>query len=130
MNILKPVDIENEVRLALNDYFEVYCRPLPEEYGLPCLLVSCTGGTTRNEVDTFTVVIDARAETDASAYEILSNALGVLEEQANIQDGALRNVSINSLARWGSDPVRPDLKLCTATVLVVAHREAATIQES
>lgn len=130
MNILKPVDIENEVRLALNDYFEVYCRPLPEEYGLPCLLVSCTGGTTRNEVDTFTVVIDARAETDASAYEILSNALGVLGEQANIQDGALRNVSINSLARWGSDPVRPDLKLCTATVLVVAHREAATIQES
>ena len=101
-----------------------------EEYGLPCLLVSCTGGTTRNEVDTFTVVIDARAETDASAYEILSNALGVLGEQANIQDGALRNVTINSLARWGSDPVRPDLKLCTATVLVVAHREAATIQES
>lgn len=130
MNILKPVDIENEVRLALNDFFEVYCRPLPKEYGLPCLLVSCTGGTTRNEVDTFTVVIDARAETDAAAYEILSNALGVLGEQANIQDGALRNVSINSLARWGSDPVRPDIKLCTATVLIVAHREAATIQES
>lgn len=130
MNILKPVDIENEVRLALKDYFEVYCRPLPKEYGLPCLLVSCTGGSTRNEVDTFTVVIDARAETDASAYETLSNALGVLGEQANIQDGALRNVSINSLARWGSDPVRPDIKLCTATVLIVAHREAATIQES
>ena len=130
MNILKPVDIENEVRLALKDYFEVYCRPLPKDYGLPCLLVSYTGGSTRNEVDTFTVVIDARAETDASAYEILSNALGVLGEQANIQDGALRNVSINSLARWGSDPVRPDIKLCTATVLIVAHREAATIQES
>ena len=130
MNILKPVDIENEVRLALADYFEVYCRPLPEQYGLPCLLVSCTGGTTQNTVDTFTVVLDARAETDASAYELLSSALGVLEEQANRQVGALRNVMINSLARWGSDPARPDLKLCTATVLVVAHREAAEIQES
>ena len=130
MNILKPVDIENEVRLALTDYFETYCRPLPAQYGLPCLLVHCIGGTTRNEVDTFTVVIDARAETDASAYDILSTALGVLSEQANVQSGALRNVSINSLASWGSDPVRPDLKLCTATVLIVAHREAATISES
>ena len=130
MNILRPVDIENECRLALKDYFEVYCRPLPEKYGLPCLLVQCTGGTTRNEVDTFTVVIDARAETDATAYSLLSDALGVLAEQANIQDGALRNVSINQLARWGSDPVRPDLKLCTATLQVVAHREAATISES
>lgn len=130
MNILKPVDIENECRLALADFFEVYCRPLPEQYGLPNVLISCTGGSTRNTVDTFTVSIDARAETDASAYETLSTALGVLEEQANRQEGALRNVSINSLARWGSDPVRPDIKLCTATVLIVAHREAATIQES
>lgn len=130
MNILRPVDIENEIRLALTNYFQVYCRPLPANYVLPNVLVSCTGGTTRNEVDTFTVVLDARAETDASAYALLSDALGVLAEQANRQVGALRNVSINSLARWGSDPVRPDLKLCTVTVLVVAHREAATISES
>ena len=130
MNILRPVDIEDEIRLALTDYFEVYCRPLPENYGLPNLLVTCTGGTTRNEVDTFTVALDARGETDASAHALLSDALGVLAEQAKNQVGALRNVTINSLARWGSDPVRPDIKLCTATVLVVAHREAATIPES
>lgn len=130
MNILRPVDIEEEIRLALTDYFKVHCRPLPEHYDLPNLLISCTGGTTRNEVDTFTVVLDARGETDASAYALLSDALGVLAEQAKNQVGALRNVTINSLARWGSDPVRQDIKLCTATVLVVAHREAATISES
>lgn len=130
MNIKRPVDVENEIRLALTDYFETYCRPLPEHYSLPCLLISCTGGTTRHEVDTFTVVLDARAETDAAAYNLLSDALGVLEEQAKRQVGALRNVIINSLARWGSDPVRPDLKLCTATVLVTCHRETATISES
>ena len=130
MNILKPVDIENEIRLALTDYFETYCRPLPKNFSLPCLLISNTGGTSKDTIDTFTVSIDARAETDAAAYSFLSDALGVLEEQANRQVGALRNVTINSLARWGSDPVRPDLKLCTATVLVVAHREAATISES
>lgn len=130
MNILKPVDVENEIRLALKDYFDVYCRPLPENYPLPCLLITCTGGTTRHEVDTFTVVLDARSDTDASAYNFLAEALGALEKQANRQVGALRNVLVNSLARWGSDPVRPDLKLCTVTVLVTCHREETTITES
>lgn len=130
MNILKPVDVENEIRLALTDYFEIYCRPLPEEYGLPNLLVTNTGGSSKDTIDTFTVVIDCRAETDASAFDYLSKALGALEEQANRQVGALRNVSVNSLARWGSDPVRPDVKLCTITVLVTCHREETTITQS
>ena len=129
MNILRPIDIEEETRLALKDYFPTYVRPLPASYELPCLLISASGGTTRNEVDTFTLTLDARAETDADAYELLTTALGTLEQQAKNQFGALRNVIINSLARWGSDPVRPDLKLCTATVLVTCHREAYEITE-
>lgn len=129
MKVLIPADIENDCRLALAEYFETYCRPLPEKYG-DCILVQCTGGSSKNTIDTFTVVLDARAKSDAAAIDLLRNALGVLEEQANRQFRSLRNVTINSLARWGSDPVRPDLSLCTATVLVVAHREAAEIQES
>lgn len=124
MNILRPIDIEEQTRLALNDYFTTYVRPLPANYVLPCLLITATGGTSNNEVDTFTLTLDARAETDAEAYELLTTALGALEEQSRNQFGALRNLNINSLARWGSDPVRPDLKLCTATVLVTCHREA------
>lgn len=130
MNILIPVDVENEIRLALTDYFEIYCRPLPEKYGLPNLLVTNTGGTSKDTIDTFTVVIDCRAETYASACDYLNKALGVLQQRADEQFGALRNVTVNSLARWGSDPARPDLKLCTVTVLVTCHREAATISES
>ena len=129
MNILRPYDIEEQIRAALSQYFTAYVRPLPKSYTLPNLLITATGGTTGNTIDTFTVSIDARAETDAEAYELLSNALGALEVMAREQVGALRNVSINSLARWGSDPVRPDLKLCTATVLVIAHREAYEIPE-
>jgi len=122
MNILKPVDIEEELRLALDPYLTVYARPLPASYALPNILISATGGTTAETIDTFTVSVDARAETDADAYDTLSNALGIMEQQAREQFGAIRNVTINSLARWGTDPVRPDLKLCTATVLVTAHR--------
>ena len=127
MNILTPIDIENEIRLALKDYFTAYNRPLPADFTTPSLLITVTGGSTENTIDSFTVVIDARAKTDAAAVTLINSAIGVLEVRCAEQFGALRNVSVNSLARWGSDPVRPDLKLCTATVLVTAHRASLTI---
>ena len=130
MNILRPVDIEEEIRKALNGYFATYVRPLPAKYTLPNLLIAATGGSTSNTVDTFTVTLQARATEDADALEILRTALGVLEYQAGAQVGALRNVVINSLASWGNDPARPDLKLCSATVLVTAHRESFNISDS
>ena len=130
MKILKPQDVENEARLALNSYFDVYVRPLPEKYTLPCLLITTAGGRSENTIDTFTLRIDARAKTDTEAYEYLAQTVGALEEQARQQTTAIRNVTINSLASWGSDPARPDLKLCTATLLVTAHREPLTIPES
>lgn len=130
MKILKPVDIEDEIRLALTDYLTTYVRPLPASYSLPNVLITASGGQTSDTIDTFTVTIDARAETDAEAFDTLSTALGALEAQAQNQVGALRHVTINSLARWGADPVRPDLKLCTATVLVTVHRQACEIQKN
>ena len=52
MEILKQVDIEDEIRLALTDYFEAYCRPLPETYDylkdnrirIDCVSFDCTFG--------------------------------------------------------------------------------------
>ena len=129
MNISRPVDIENEIRLALKDYITIYCRPLPAAFATPSILVTATGGNTADTIDTFTVVLDARAETDAEAYDLLSTAIGLLENQTAQQVGALRSVNINSLARWGTDPARPDLKLATATVLMTAHREPFTVPE-
>ena len=124
MIILRPVDIEDQIRLALKDYLTVYVRPLPDNFTTPCILVTATGGSSENTIDTFTVVLDARAKTDAKAFSLIRTAQGLLEAQAENQFGALRNVSTNSLARWGNDPARPDLKLCTLTVLVTAHRES------
>lgn len=129
MNILKPVDIEEELRLALKNYLTVYVRPLPEKFTVPCVLIAATGGNTAETIDTFTVSVDARAKLPADAYDMLSNALGIIEESAREQVGAIRNVTINSLARWGNDPVRPELQLCTATVLVTAHREPHEITQ-
>ena len=124
MIILRPVDIEDQIRLALKDYLTVYVRPLPDNFTTPCILVTATGGSSENTIDTFTVVLDARAKNDAEAFSLIRTAQGLLEAQAENQFGALRNVSTNSLARWGNDPARPDLKLCTLTVLVTAHRES------
>ena len=130
MNILRPCDVELEVKNALSDYFNVDVPPLPASYTLPNTLIRCAGGSTANTIDTFTVTIDSRAETNADALENLQNVLGVLEVRGREQFGALRNVALNSLYSWGNDPVRPDLKMCTATVLVTAHREAHEITES
>ena len=129
MKILRPIDIEEQIRLALTDYITVYARPLPAKFTTPNILIAVAGGTSSKTIDTFTVQLSARAKTDAEAYEYLSTAIGVLEEQTKAQVGALRNVIINSLASWGNDPVRPDLKLATATVLVTAHRELFEIPE-
>lgn len=129
MNILRPVDIEDEIRKALSAYITAYCRPLPSNFTVPCILITATGGSTTDTIDTFNVVLDARAETDEEAYALIRTAQGLLEAQACSQYGALRNVSVNSLARWGNDPARPDLKLCTLTCLVTAHRESFEIFE-
>lgn len=127
MKILRPTDIEDEIRKALADYFTVYVRPLPKNFTVPSLLITATGGTTANTVDTFTVTIDARAETDAEADALIRNAIGVLEEVAKNQIGALRFADLNALANWRTDPVRPELKMRTATSRVVAHREEYTL---
>ena len=127
LNILIPEDIENEIRLALKDYVTIYCRPLPEDFTVPSLLVTATGGNSKDTIDKFQVVLDARAKTDEEAIVLIRNALGILEVQTANQVGALRSVEVVSMADWGTDPVRPDLKLSTLTVMVTAHRKSVTI---
>ena len=123
MIIYRPVDIEDEIRNALKDYFTAYVRPLPANFAVPSLLITATGGTSQNTIDIFTVSIDARAETDAEADELARNALGVLSELSKQQVGALRFMTVNALANWKTDPVRPELKMRTITAQVYAHRE-------
>lgn len=130
MNINRSVDIEDEVRKALEPYATVYVRPLPDNFTTPSTLIESVGGTTKDTIDTFSVKLSTRAKTDAEALEELRNVLGILEYLTKNQVGALRFSTENSLASWGSDPIRPDLKLCTATVIVVAHKESFTINES
>lgn len=127
MNILKSIDIEDETRIALKDYVTVYVRPLPENFTVPSLLVEQMGGSSANTIDGFLLRLSSRAKTDAEANDLIRTALAVLEAQSQAQFGKLRYSTENSLASWGSDPVRPDLKLCTATVQVFAHKEPLTI---
>lgn len=130
MRVYLSIDIEDETRKALADYMTVYCRPLPENFITPSVLVEQMGGTTSNGIDTFVIRLSARAATDAEALETLKKAIAVLEARTQQQYGKLRFSITNSLATWGADPVRPDLKLCTATVQALAHKEPLTIPEN
>ena len=72
MQIRKSIDIENAVRLILADYMTAFCRPLPEIYTLPNILVTAVGGSQEtdwhgsDQADTFTVNLTSRGETEAS----------------------------------------------------------------
>lgn len=127
MEILRSIDIENVVRMALTDYFQIYCRPLPEKFTVPSLEVSKVGGTDKSTIDTFDVVLDSRAKSAADADELLRNAIGVLKQIAKEQTTELRYVEVNAAGSWGSDPVRPDLAMCSARLRIVAHQEKITI---
>jgi hypothetical protein len=117
-----PIDIEDEVRKALAPYLTTYCRPLPKSFTLPCILVSKAGGSDTDTIDSFRVVIDSRAKTEAEADEKLRIALGILKETAALQTSALRHITVNSSGSWGVDPVRPDISMCSATLEVIAHQ--------
>lgn len=127
MEILRSIDIEDTVREVLADHLTTYCRPLPKNYTLPCILVSQVGGSDINKVDTFEIVLDSRAEDEATALLTLRNAVGILRQAEKNQNTPINSINVNSSGSWGSDPVRPDLAMCSARVRVTAHLESTMI---
>lgn len=129
MEIQRSIDIEDEVRLALKDYFDIYCRPLPKDFVVPSLLVTQTGGSDDNTIDNFNITIDSRAETEAEALNLLLDATATLKEIAKLQSSKLRFVNVNTCGSWGTDPIRPELAMATAQLTVYTHKETKTINK-
>lgn len=127
MIINKSVDIEEEIRTALAPYLTSYCRPLPKDYALPNILITQVGGITSGTIDTFSVVLDSRATTEATALDTLNTAIGILKQVAKEQTTAVRHVTVNTSGSWGNDPVRPDLAMCSARIEVVAHQTSEEV---
>ena len=121
MEILRSIDIEDEVRQALTGHVTAYCRPLPKTPTFPCILVNKVGGSDSDKIDTFEVVLDSRAADEASADLLLRTAIGVLKTVAAEQTTALRYVTVNNSGSWGVDPVRPDLAMCSARLSITAR---------
>lgn len=127
MTINKSIDIEDECRIALKDHLTVYCRPLPADYSLPHILVTWVGGMVDQTIDTFEVVLDARAKSEAEAVDYLQTAKGILKEVAKQQTTSIRYVTENTSGSWGADPVRPDLAMCSARLSIVAHQQTVEV---
>lgn len=129
MIIKKSKDIEYLVQQTLNPYIKTYCRPLPKTYELPNILVTRSGGTElvdwsgTGHLDRFTVELYCRAESEGTAQETLSKAVGILKAS-----DAFRFVQNNTdLGRWGMDPVRPDLALFSVTLIISVSLDEETI---
>ena len=127
MILYKSIDIEEEVRTALSPHQTAYCRPLPADYSLPNILITQVGGTETDRIDTFEVVLDSRAETEAEALSYLNTAKAILIQTAKEQTTALRHVVVNTSGSWGADPVRPDLAMCSARISVTAHQQKVEV---
>ena len=127
LEISRSIDIEDVIRTALSGHFTIFCRPLPAKFTVPSLEISSVGGTDENKVDTFDVVLDARAQEDAEANELLRNAIGTLKVIAKQQTTAIRHVTVNTSGSWGSDPARPDLAMYSARLRLTAHQESIII---
>ena len=123
MIINKSIDIEDIIRRALSSYITTYCRPLPKDFSLPSILVQRVGGNDDAAIDSFEVVLDSRADTEAAADDTLRTAIGILKTVAKLQKTELRHVSVNSSGSWGNDPVRPELAMCSARLTVTAHQK-------
>jgi len=130
MKIKRFIDIEETIRAALTDYIKAYVRPLPEDFAVPSVLITSVGGIEQNDIDTFYVTLDSRANDEETAMNNLRNAIGIIEKIAEDQTTALRFVTVNTLASWGRDPVRQELSMCTARIRVIAHKEVTEVNKS
>lgn len=123
-----PIDFEDEIRKILAENVTAYCKPLPKDFQLPCVIVTQVGGRTDytwaglGMIDAADITIDARAETDEEALYTLRTAIGGLEEAVATQTTPLIMATVNTVSSTINDPVRPDLKMCTARFLVRARR--------
>lgn len=128
LNIKITRDIEDIIRIALSDYLTAYCRPYPAEPVLPNILVQQTGGTDDgNDIDSITVVLDARADTEEEAYLTLRQAIGALRVIASSQSTPIRHVVVNTSGSWGADPVNPEIARCSASLVITAHKDRVTL---
>lgn len=128
MRIPISIDVEDAVRLTLSDYVTTYCRPLPKDFALPCILVTRTGGTDADTIDQMMITLDSRAKTEAEADRILRTAIGILKASAALHTTPIKHITVNSSGSWGVDPVRPDICMCSATIEVVAHETTMEVQ--
>lgn len=128
MIIDRSIDIEYEIAQALNAAsLTAYVRPLPEDFVTPSILVTQVGGSERDTIDQFDVVLDSRATEDYDATLLLNNAIGVLRKVVKEQTTALRYIEVVSSGSWGNDPVRPDLAMRSARLRLTAHLEKAEL---
>lgn len=124
-----PIDFEDEIRKILSENLTAYCKPLPKDFVMPCVLVTQVGGRSDytwagiGEIDAADITLDARAETDAESIDTLRHAIGYLEEAVATQTTRLIMIEVNTFSSTINDPVRPDLKMCTARLLTRARRE-------
>lgn len=127
MQIQTSVDFEYEVQKILETYMTAYCRPLPANFTMPCILVTKVGGSDRDTVDSAEIVLDSRAPRESQAVALLNKAVGILRKISRESTTPIKHIQVTSSGSWGVDPVRPEIAMCSARMSVTAHLETTNI---
>ena len=127
MQIQTSIDIEYEVQKILDTYMTAYCRPLPANFTMPCILVTKVGGSDHDTIDSTEIVLDSRAPRESQAVDLLNKAVGILRKISRESTTPVRHIQVTSSGSWGVDPVRPDIAMCSARLTVTAHLGTTTI---
>lgn len=116
MQIVKPIDIEDALRVDLSEIVanvRIFAPPAPDDLGARCVQVMCVGGAKQTAVSfEYSVRIDCWESTEAAAIALANDVAGAVNALIFGEPQSGRHyvtAEINATPYINPDPNRPTL---------------------
>lgn len=111
--VYKPIDIETELKFSV----QTYAIPLPNDFVVPCALITRTGGDITSKVlNTHSISVDVYAETWSESSELANRLVGELVARENTACGDVTITLVEcSLPYINKDPKHESIPRTTFT---------------
>lgn len=116
MQIVKPIDIEDALRIDLAEFMDgvrVFAPPAPEDLDANCIQVMGVGGGVQSAVSSeYDVRVDCYAATEAEAIALACDAAGIAASLSMREPSSGRHYvtsSLDATPYLNPDPNKPTL---------------------
>ena len=120
MEYQKPLDIEDVLRVKVQEHTEAkcLCLPLPNPLPVPSVVFKRVGGSRRDKVlDTYNVNVDCRAESMCKAVDLANEIAGICTEL----DFPIYECQINAQPYPNFDTFHKNVERVSMTLFVTAR---------